>query len=116
MSGGATAPAATPLRGPKGAIRDLEGVREVPLARWATGLSPMHGKLRWLDVGSPVVVDGMTVRSGDIIHADVNGAIAIPPSVADQVYARALEVRQKESALFARLRDPAMTLEKYLAG
>jgi hypothetical protein len=99
-----------------GAIRDLEGVREVPLACWATGLSPMHGKLRWLDVGSPVVIDGMTVRGGDIIHADVNGAIAIPAAVADQVYARAVEVRQKESALFARLRDPSMTIEKYLGG
>jgi 4-hydroxy-4-methyl-2-oxoglutarate aldolase len=99
-----------------GAIRDIEGVREVPLACWAAGLSPMHGKLRWLDVGSPVVIDGMTVRGGDIIHADVNGAISIPAAIADQVYAKALEVRQKEAALFTRLRDPGMTIEKYLAG
>jgi regulator of RNase E activity RraA len=98
-----------------GSIRDIEGVRGVPLACWGAGLSPMHGRIRWLDVGSPVVVDGMTVRGGDIIHADVNGAIAIPAAVADQVYARAVEVREKEAALFARLRDPAMTLEKYLA-
>jgi hypothetical protein len=98
-----------------GAIRDIEGVRGVPLPCWATGLSPMHGKLRWLDVGSPVVIDGMTVRNGDIIHADVNGAIAIPPAVADQVYDKAVLVREKESALFARLRAPGMTIEKYLS-
>jgi 4-hydroxy-4-methyl-2-oxoglutarate aldolase len=99
-----------------GSIRDLDGVRDVPLACWATGLSPQHGKLRWIDVGTPVVIDGMTVRGGDIIHADVNGAIVIPAAVADQVYAKAVEVREKEAALFARLRAPGMTFEKYLAG
>jgi hypothetical protein len=98
-----------------GAIRDLEGVRGVPLACWATGLSPMHGKLRWLDVGSPVVIDGMTVRSGDWIHADVNGAIAIPAGVVDQVAAKAQQVRERESALFKRIGAPGYTIEQYLA-
>ena len=87
-----------------GSIRDLEGVREVPLPCWAAGLSPMHGRLRWLDVNSPVVIDGMTVRPGDFVHADVNGAIVIPPHLADQVYEQALAVQQSEQALFATLR------------
>ena len=99
-----------------GSIRDLEGVRGVPLACWAAGLAPMHGKLRWLDVNSPVFIDGMLVTPGDIIHADVNGAVTIPPAVADQVYDKAVEVRAKEGALFERLRAPGMTIEKYLAG
>ena len=98
-----------------GCIRDLEGVRAVPLPCWAAGLTPMHGRLRWLDIGSPVVIDGMTVRPGDIIHADVNGAIVIPPRVADQVYEKAVAVREFEQKLFARLRAPGMTIEKYLA-
>ena len=99
-----------------GSIRDIEGVREVPMACWGAGLSPMHGQLRWLDVGSPVVIDGMTVRPGDVIHADINGALVIPIHVADQVYDKAAYVRQEEGAIFARLRRPGMTLEDYLAG
>jgi len=98
-----------------GAIRDLEGVRDVPLACWGAGLSPMHGQLRWLDVGSPVVIDGMTVRSGDLIHADINGAIVIPASVADQVYDQAVAVRRFEQSFFAKLRAADMTIERYLA-
>jgi regulator of RNase E activity RraA len=98
-----------------GSIRDLEGVRQVPLPCWAAGLSPMHGRLRWLDVNSPVVIDGMTVRPGDVIHADVNGALVIPPDVADQVYDQALAVRRKEQAMFDSLRSPGMTLDAYLA-
>lgn len=97
-----------------GCIRDIEGVRGVPLPCWAAGISPMHGKIRWLDVNSPVVIDGMTVHPGDVIHADENGTLAIPPNVADQVYDRALEVRRKEAALFDRLRAPEMDLRSHL--
>ena len=99
-----------------GSIRDLEGVRAVPLPCWATGLSPMHGRMRWLDVGSPVVIDGMTVNPGDVIHADPDGVLCIPRRLTDRVHARALEVRQRESAYFDRLRAPDMTIEKWLAG
>jgi 4-hydroxy-4-methyl-2-oxoglutarate aldolase len=98
-----------------GSIRDLDGVRGIGLPCWAAGLSPMHGALRWLDVNSPVVIDGMIVRPGDIIHADVNGALCIPPTVADQVLAKAQAVRQREAALFARWRAMDYTIEKYLA-
>lgn len=98
-----------------GSIRDIAGVRGVPLACWAAGLSPMHGQLRWLDVNSPVVIDGMTVRPGDIIHADENGALVIPAAVADQVYDQALAVRQSEAAFFAKLNAPGMTLDRYLS-
>ncbi len=98
-----------------GSIRDLDGVREIGLPCWAAGLSPMHGAMRWLDVNSPVVIDGMTVRPGDIIHADVNGALVILPAVADQVYDQAMVVRQREAVLFARWRAPDYTIEKYLA-
>jgi regulator of RNase E activity RraA len=98
-----------------GSIRDLDGVRGIGLPCWAAGLSPMHGALRWLDVNSPVVIDGMIVRPGDIIHADVNGALCIPPTVADQVLAKAQAVRQREASLFAKWRAADYTVETYLA-
>jgi 4-hydroxy-4-methyl-2-oxoglutarate aldolase len=98
-----------------GCIRDLEGVRALGLPCWAAGLSPMHGRLRWLDVGSPVVIDGMTVRTGDIIHADLNGALCIPREIADQVYDKAVAVRQREAGLFAKWDKPGVTLDDYFA-
>jgi 4-hydroxy-4-methyl-2-oxoglutarate aldolase len=98
-----------------GSIRDLDGVRGIGLACWAAGLSPMHGAMRWLDVGSAIVIDGMTVQPGDIIHADVNGTLVIPPAVADQVYAKAQLVREREATLFKKWRAPGYTLEDYLA-
>ena len=88
-----------------GCIRDIRGVQQIPLACWAAGLSPMHGRLRWLDINCPVVVDGMTVRPGDIIHADENGALVIPPHAVETVYEQSLAVRREEQALFNRLRQ-----------
>ncbi|MGE5619703.1 MAG: RraA family protein [Sphingomonadaceae bacterium] len=97
-----------------GSIRDLEGVRGVPLPCWATGLSPMHGQLRWLDVNSPVVIDGMTVNPGDFVHADVNGALVIPPDVADKLYDKAVEVQEMERIRMSRILQPGQTLDSYL--
>ena len=97
-----------------GSMRDLEGVREVGLPCWAAGLSPMHGELRWLDLNTTVIIDGMTVRPGDILHADVNGAVVIPHEIADKVPEQALAVRKKEQTLFARWRSPNYTLDDYL--
>ena len=57
----------------------------------------------------------MTVRPGDFIHADENGALVIPPAVADQVYDQALAVQEQESAMFAELRSPDYSLDDYLA-
>ena len=95
-----------------GCIRDIEGVRQVPLPCWGAGLSPMHGRIRWLDVNSPVIIDGMTVTPGDFIHADVNGSIVIPSQVADQVYDKAMAVSQREEAMFDELRQSGLTLDE----
>jgi 4-hydroxy-4-methyl-2-oxoglutarate aldolase len=98
-----------------GCVRDIEGVEGLGLACWGAGISPMHGKMRWLGVQEAVVIDGMTVHPGDILHADVNGVLCIPPGVADRVYAEATAVRQFESDYFAKLRAPGMTIERVLA-
>ena len=98
-----------------GSIRDLSGVRDVPLACWGTGRSPMHGRLRWLDINCPVGIDGRTVRPGDFVHADENGALVIPSDVADKVYDHALAVQEREAAMFTELRQPGLTIDDFLA-
>jgi 4-hydroxy-4-methyl-2-oxoglutarate aldolase len=93
-----------------GSVRDIEGVRAVPLACWGYGFSPMHGRIRWLEVNGPVVIDGMTVRPGDVIHADVNGALVIAPEMAHQVYEQGLIVQENERKRLARLHEVGLEL------
>ena len=97
------------------AIRDIRGLREVPMPCWGAGTSPMHGQMRWLDVGSTVIIDGMTIRNGDVIHADENGAVVLPAVVADQVYDKAMEVREYETQLFRQTRDPNVDFQTWLS-
>jgi len=98
-----------------GSVRDVEGLRGVPMPCWGAGLSPMHGQMRWLDINGPVVVDGMTVNFGDIIHADENGAIVLPAQFADQVYDKAVMVVDEEKAKLAAMNVAGWTIEEHLA-
>jgi len=89
-----------------GSVRDIAGLRDVPMACWAAGLAPMHGTMRWLDFDLPVVVDGMTVHPGDIVHADINGATVMPASAVEEVCEQAVAVTERDREFYARLAEP----------
>ncbi len=45
-----------------------------------------------------------------MIHADVNGALVIPPDVADRVYEQGLVVQENERNRLDRLREVGLEL------
>ncbi len=62
-------------------------IRDIP--QWAPGfqalagsIGPSHAWVHAESFGGEVRVAGMTVRSGDLIHADRHGAVVIPFDVA----------------------------------
>jgi 4-hydroxy-4-methyl-2-oxoglutarate aldolase len=65
-----------------GTVRDLDDVQPLGFHFFAAGLAVSHVWAYPEDYNKLVTVDGMTVRPGDLIHADKHGAITIP---ADQV-------------------------------
>lgn len=89
-----------------GEMRDYEGIVEVGMPAWCTGLSPnspySNGPAR---VGFGAVVGGVRVESGDMIVADVNGVVVVPFAEIDTVIARVARVRALEEALEAKVRD-----------
>lgn len=68
-----------------GAARDIAAIRPLGFAAFASSLRVSHGYGRSLDIHQPVQVEGLTVRHGDLIHADGNGIVNIPISIAEQV-------------------------------
>ena len=76
--------------------------------------SVLDGFRAFLSVGSPVVIDGMTVHIGDVIHADINGAPVIPAAATAEAYGKPLAVREREETAFGKMRAPDMTFDKYL--
>jgi regulator of RNase E activity RraA len=97
-----------------GGVRDILEVRALGFHYFAAGLVPSHGTTRFLEVNVPVVLDGVRIQPGDLIHGDVNGVTTIPAEIAGQVAGAAQRVREREAGVMAYTRDPGFTLEGFL--
>lgn len=63
-----------------GVVRDLGDLpTDFPVIAGSVG--PSHGFVHVRSVGEPVRVMGLTVRQGDLIHADQHGAVVVPSAV-----------------------------------
>jgi regulator of RNase E activity RraA len=92
-------------------------IRDTP--QWAPGfqalagsIGPSHAYVHADSFGGEVRVAGMTVRSGDLIHADCHGAVVIPLDVAPKVPEAAELCGRRETPILEIARSPAFTLEK----
>ena len=68
-----------------GSVRDVHQIRSLQFPCFASGISPSHANCRLLDAGSPVAVDNMIIKMGDLLHADANGVTTIPNEIAEKV-------------------------------
>lgn len=68
-----------------GAVRDLAQVEKLGFALFASSVIVSHGYPHFVDVHVPVHVAGLTVRPGDLIHADANGVVSIALNMATKV-------------------------------
>jgi regulator of RNase E activity RraA len=97
-----------------GSIRDI--------AQWAPGfqalagsIGPSHAHVHAVSFGDPVTVAGMTVRSGDLVHADRHGAIVIPFDVAAKLPEAAELLGRREAVILDIARSKEFTIEKLKA-
>ena len=98
-----------------GGLRDILEVKALGLKCFAAGLTPAHGNPRLLAVNVPVVLDGVPVRPGDLLHGDVNGVTTIPLEIAGQVMDAVEAIRQDEAATMAYIRSAEFTIDGYMA-
>jgi regulator of RNase E activity RraA len=84
-----------------GSARDVAEIRALGYPLFSTGVTMVSGKNRveLAATGRDVVVGDVTVRSGDIIVADDNGALVVPAEHAAEVADRAERVERTESAI-----------------
>lgn len=84
----------------QGGVRDLVEMERLGFHTFSTCLLVSHAFVHYVDYGGPVRAGGLTVRPGDLIHADRHGVIAIPAEipiaalveVADQIEALEQEI------------------------
>ncbi len=89
-----------------GPVRDYDGIVEVGLPVWCTGLTPASpftngpGK-----VGFAVQIGGQEVETGDMVVADRNGVVIVPFERIDDTIAAIERVTAAETGLDAAVAD-----------
>lgn len=68
-----------------GAGRDLAQVRALNFPAFTASTICSHGYTQIIEVGAPVRVGGLVVKSGELLHGDWNGVTDIPIEIASEV-------------------------------
>jgi len=90
-----------------GPTRDARLVEELGFPVWAAGHSALdsNGRVDISDWGVPVDCGGATVRPGDVVVADYEGIVRVPPGDLEAVLARAEADFETERAVRDELRS-----------
>ena len=88
-----------------GGVRDLTEFAE-GFQALAGVVTPSHANVHIVDVGGEVNVAGMVVKSGDLVHADMHGAVVVPQEVACDVPEAAALMVRREAVILEAARAP----------
>jgi 4-hydroxy-4-methyl-2-oxoglutarate aldolase len=90
-----------------GGLRDIREINALGgFHYYGRGLVVAHGRPSIYDVGATVVIDGMEVHPGDLLHGDENGITVIPREIAAEVAAKAREHRDMEQERLKEILGP----------
>ena len=94
-----------------GSVRDLSGINNIGIPCFSKGVVPNSpAKNGPGKVGTPVVVGGVNVNSGDIIVADTDGVVVIPFLMIDEVMQNLLKIYGAEKEAEKKVKSGAKKL------
>ena len=79
-----------------GGLRDVHEVRALGFHYFVRYLVVSHGNFDIVDIGTPIVLDGQEVRTGDILHGDANGIVIVPREILSGLPEAVQDVRTRE--------------------
>ena len=85
-----------------GGVRDVAYLRKIGFPVYATGIVPSTSVHHYRFAGAqiPVVCDGVTVNSGDVVAADSDGVVVVPRARAQEVLNLAQQMDFKEHSMY----------------
>lgn len=97
-----------------GVMRDLGDMApDYPVV--AGSIGPSHGFVHVTALDTPVTVFGLTVRPGDIVHADRHGAVVVPPDIVGHLARAIAKMQQTEQLVLGPAREPGFNFAKFEA-
>ncbi len=97
-----------------GCPRDLDEVEALGFQLFGLNPCVSHAYVRLVDFGSPVMIGGVEINSGDLLHADKHGVCLIPHEVAPRLAEACVEVESRERPLLEICRSDNFSLEEYI--
>jgi 4-hydroxy-4-methyl-2-oxoglutarate aldolase len=94
-----------------GGVRDLPEVRAIGFQFFSSCLLASHAFVHIVEYGGAVIVGGLTVRPGDLLHGDEHGVTSIPHEIAGDIPQAAQTIELAERRLIDYARSPACTTE-----
>ncbi|MDH3499507.1 MAG: RraA family protein [Acidimicrobiia bacterium] len=96
-----------------GSMRDLDEV-DPGFQILAGMVAPSHAFVHVTEIGVPVRVFGLTIRPGDLVHADRHGAVIIAPDHLARLPDAIRRVQESEAPILEAARRPDFSLEMFL--
>ena len=93
-----------------GSIRDLD-VLAPGFQLLAGVIGPSHAHVHVVDFGGQVNVHGMTVRHGDLIHADQHGAVIVPDHLVKDIPTAVALIERREKVILDVCKAPGFNIE-----
>lgn len=93
-----------------GSVRDIPQIAP-GFQMLAGSIGPSHAYVHVVDFAIDVTVHGMTVKSGDLIHADRHGAVVVPLDKVAEMPKALDELLAQEGRILEAARKPGATLE-----
>jgi 4-hydroxy-4-methyl-2-oxoglutarate aldolase len=95
-----------------GAVRDVQTAQALNLQMFAHNVSVSHSFAHLIDIGSTVIVGGLEVRSGDVLHGDRHGVQTVPFQIAPNIPAVAKRMKDEEQEIIRLSQSGDFSVEK----
>ncbi len=94
------------------AVRDVEELRELGLPVWARWVRVRGAEKKTPGtIGEPVVVGGATIRQGDLVVLDADGAVVVEKERIDEVLAAAEDREERETEKRVKLQGGELSYD-----
>ena len=95
-----------------GVMRDLGDMApDFPVL--AGSIGPSHGFVHVKEIGTAVSVFSLTIRDGDLVHADRHGAVVIPDDVVDRLAAAIHKMQETEQLILGPAREDGFDFDAF---
>ncbi len=98
-----------------GAVRDIDRIEPLGFHMFSNHLSVSHGYCHIIRSGSRVMIGGLEIGSGDLLHGDRHGIIRVPAELAARIPKTAATLRQKEAEIAAFCKSPGFSVAELRA-